>query len=68
MRSLAIGAHEGGMKESGKLPSDNTYKLGMVCVRACILYSPDWSRTYHVDQVDLKLTEICLPVLLECWD
>jgi hypothetical protein len=26
------------------------------------------SRTHSVDQTGLKLTEICLPLSLECWD
>ena len=51
------------------LPHFHYYHDGLYpfLLRQDLLYCPDWPRTYHVDQVDLKHTEIHLLLLPECW-
>jgi hypothetical protein len=37
-----------------------------VCVCVCVCNSPGCPETHFVDQADLELTDICLPLPSEC--
>jgi hypothetical protein len=47
---------------------NNQQLFGVVFPDRVSLCSPDCPETHFVDQADLRLTEICLPLPPECWD
>lgn len=47
------------------------YKEFSLCVSVCLsvpLPLPGYPGTHYVDLAGFKLTEVCLPLLPECWD